>query len=896
MLETHGVTVRSLRVLRGPNLYAYMPVLHLVMDIGPYEEQPSSSFPGFVERITEWLPGLQKHQCSVGKPGGFIERLRRGTYLAHITEHITLELQTLMGFNVAFGRARGAGEEGVYNVVIAYKEEESGKAAFETALKLTLAAMHDEPFDFEVELEKLLEIADDYRLGPSTAAIVDAARARNIPVLRLMPKGSLVQLGYGIHQRRILASETSHTSAIAVDICQEKPLTNHLLRTVGVPVPDGGTSYSEDEAWKIAQRIGLPVVLKPEAGNQGKGVSVNLQTEAEVREAYQIASNWDDAVLVESFIEGEDYRLLIVNGRMVAAARRDPALVVGDGQRTIRELVEEINADPRRRPGHSSVLTRIKLDEAAKLVLTQQGSLDFNSVPEAEQVVKLRQNANLSTGGTSADITDLVHPSNARIGELAAQILGLDVAGIDVLCKDISRPLSEQDGAIVEVNAAPGLRMHLHPTSGQPRDVGQPIVEMLYPDGAASRIPIIAITGTNGKTTVTRLIGHIYQTAHKTVGRTSTEGAYIDEERILSGDCAGPKSAQAILLHPRVEVAVLETARGGILREGLAFDRCSVGVVTNISSDHLGQGGINTLEELARVKQVVIESVAKDGAAILNADDNLVAEMAAATDGRVVYFSQSEQNHVMEAHLAEGGWGVFVSEGIITLAKGSDRVDLTALERVPFTYGGKIRFQIANALAAVAAAWAAGVNPAIIGRALTTFKTDMGSMPGRFNLMELNGVEILLDYGHNQAAMSALAEAVTALEPRRTILAIGLPGDRRDEDIIATFDATLAFADEFVLYDLEDLREREPLELPKMMQSHLPEGTPSTLAANDKEAIAIAWKRVNPGDRLVITADIVDHALKTVESLAAGQTEDAECTTPVDDRQEADRRPATSIH
>ncbi len=879
-MDTHGVTVRTLRVLRGPNLYAYMPVLQIVMDIGPYEEQPSNSFPGFVERITSWLPGLQKHECSVGRPGGFIERLQRGTYLAHISEHITLELQTMMGFNVGFGRARGIGERGVYNVVIAYKEETPARAAFETALRLTLAAMHDEPFNIDAEIERLLVLADDYRLGPSTAAIVDAARRRKIPVRRINETGSLVQLGYGMYQKRILASETSVTSAIAVELCQEKPLTNRMLRAVGVPVPDGRTVKTADDAWITAQDIGLPVVLKPEAGNQGKGVSVNLNSEADIRAAYAIADAYGGDVLIEKYIEGADYRLLVVNGKMVAAARRDPALVVGDGLRTVIQLVEEVNQDPRRRPGHSSTLTRIKLDDAVSLVLSQQG-LTLMSIPSVGQTVKLRNNCNLSTGGTSTDVTDEVHPSNAQLAELAAQILALDVAGIDVLCHDITRPLAEQGGAIVEVNAAPGLRMHLAPANGQPRDVGVPIVEMLYPGDAPSRIPIIAITGTNGKTTVTRLISHMYETARWVVGMTCTEGTYINKERIIMGDCSGPKSAQAVLLHPRVEIAVLETARGGIIREGLAFDSCTVGLITNVSSDHLGISGIETVEQLARVKQVVVEAVHKTGAVVLNAEDPLVAEMAAATDARVVYFGRSAQHHIMQAHLAEGGWGVFIEEGMIVLAIGESRVELMELERVEFTINGKVHFQVLNALAATAAAWASGLNPAMIARALTTFKTSTDMMPGRFNVLDMSGVQVVLDYGHNEAAMRALGEGVKALGDRKTVMVIGLPGDRRDNDLLATAKATLPFVDEYVLHDLLDRRGRAENEVPQLLQSALRPDAPYEYAPEQQQAVMQAWKRVEPGDRLIVIADVVDDALHTLRLLSDALAEDAACLTPM---------------
>jgi len=875
-MESHPVSVRSLRVLRGPNLYAYVPVLHAVMDIGPYDERPSNSFPGFVDRLVSWLPTLHKHECSVGRPGGFIERLRRGTYLGHIVEHITLELQMRMGFDVAFGRARGTGELGVYNVIIEFKEEIPAVEAFHTALRLVLAAMHNEPFDIEAELDRLAALADEYRLGPSTAAIVKAARARKIPVLRITSKGSLVQLGYGVHQKRILASETSYTSAIAVDLCQEKSLTNLMLRQVGVPVPDGNTVSSADEAWRVAKDVGMPVVVKPADGNQGKGVSVNLNSEEEVRSAYEIASDYGSAVLVERFLEGHDFRLLIINGKLEAASRRDPAHVIGDGQHTVAELMEILNQDPMRRPGHGGILTRVVANEAVRLTLQQQ-EMTLESVPEAGQMVRLRRNSNLSTGGTATDVTDEVHPNNARLAELAAQILALDVAGIDIVCRDISRPLSEQNGGIVEVNAAPGLRMHLHPTGGQPRDVGKPIVDMLFPPGSDARIPVIAVTGTNGKTTVTRLIAHMYDTARWTVGMTCTDGVYIGHEQIMHGDSSGPKSALAVLLHPHVEVAVLETARGGILREGLAFDRCQVGVVTNVSSDHLGMGGISTLDQLAKVKQVVVEAVAKDGAAVLNAQDPLVAQMAAAARGRVVYYALNAQHPVMAAHLAEGEAGVYVEDGMIVVADGKQVMEVVDLARVEFTLDGKIEFQVMNALAATAAAWVAGLNPAMIARALTTFITDELSVPGRFNRMEIHGIELILDYGHNPAALAALGQAVQALEPRRTVMAITLPGDRRDEDIDESMTATLSYVDEYILYDSMDRRGREIGEITGRMRQHLPHNKPSIAAVDQFDAVRKGLQSLRPGDRLVVIVEEVDELLEHLGSLASQAAEDMYC-------------------
>ncbi len=566
-IEDQGVAIKELRFLRGPNIYAYMPVMVAILETGPYSERSSASLPGFADRLLEWLPGLDRHECSLRRRGGFLERLRRGTYLAHIAEHVALELQKEMGFSVTFGRARGTGAPGVFRVVMAYQEEVPAEEAFRAAVRLTIDAMNARQVDIRAEIDRLKDVAASYRLGPSTESIVKAARRRNIPVIRLTPTGSLVQLGYGIHQKRIRASETSYTSAIAVDICQDKQLTNKMLKSVGVPVPEGRSVSSEVEAWQVAMKIGLPVVVKPQAGNQGKGVSVNLQSEVEVRRAFRVASAFSKKMLVERYVDGVDYRLLVVNGRMVAAACRAPAQVTGDGIHTVAELVEAINADPVRSDGHSGALTKIVLDSASDLILERQ-HLSRDSVPAAKRIVLLRSNSNLSTGGTASDVTDSVHPKNAKLAELAAQILNMDVAGIDMICRDISQPLGPQGGAIVEINAAPGLRMHLQPSSGTPRQVGIPIVEMLYPAGSKSRIPIVAVTGTNGKTTVTRLTAHIFQTARKCVGTTSTEGAFIAGEEVLKGDSAGPQSARAILMHPHVEVAVLETAGEGSCEKG----------------------------------------------------------------------------------------------------------------------------------------------------------------------------------------------------------------------------------------------------------------------------------------------------------------------------------------
>jgi cyanophycin synthetase len=876
-LQAGGVILGTIRALRGPNVHAVCPVLVGEIHVGIYEDLPSSGFPGLRERLTSWLPGLSRHECSVGRPGGFLERIRRGTYLAHIVEHVGLELQNHVGFDVSFGRARGAGRRGVYRIVMEYQEEEPALAALRFAPSLAVAAMHADPFDASAGIEALRKVADEHRLGPSTQAIVEAARRRGIPVVRLTPRRSLVQLGYGVHQKRIQASETSLTSSIAVEVCQEKPLTNRMLSTVGVPIPPGRLVPDAGEAWQAACDIGLPVVVKPADGNQGRGVSVRLRAEQEVRDAFHLARRHGE-VLVERCLDGDDYRLLVVNGVMVAAARRDPPCVIGDGRRSVRELVAEINRDPRRRAGHSAVLTEIPLDEVARMALAQQ-RLDPETVPAAGARVALRSNGNLSTGGTAADVTAEVHPANAQLAELAAQVLALDVAGVDLICRDIRRPLHEQDGAVVEVNAAPGLRMHLHPSSGQPRDVASPIVEMLYPEGSPSRIPIVAVTGTNGKTTVTRLIAHLHETGHKVVGMTTTEGTWIDGRRVLEGDCSGPRSARAVLLHPRVEIAVLETARGGIMREGLGFDRCRVGVVTTLSADHLGQDGIATLEELALVKQVVVEAVERGGSAVLSAEEPLVAEMAAATRARVIYFAHDGDHPVIRAHRQSGGWSVYVRDGSITLDEAGQAVPLVALDRLGFTGRGAVRFEVSNALAAVAAGWGCGLNPALVVRALTTFDTSM--VPGRFNLLELHGVQVVLDYGHNAAAMRALGQALESLGPRRTTMVLGLPGDRRDADLLATFDETVPFVNRYVIHDLLDRRGRAPCEVPEMLAARVPAETPCTLATAQREAIQQAWTALRPGERLVVIADVVEETLDTLAALGAEGRPDGACQSPV---------------
>jgi cyanophycin synthetase len=865
--------VQRIRVLSGPNIWAYRPVLEVWLDIGQFEYQPSNEIPGFTDRLAAAIPTLWEHRCSEGRPGGFLERLRQGTYMGHILEHNILELQVLAGMDVGFGRTRGTGRTGEYRVVVDYKDEEAGRLAVDLALRLVAAITADPPqtLDLKPEIEEIRRVAEDNMLGPSTLAIVDAARARGIPVLRLTERRSLVQLGQGKHARWIQASETSKTPNLSVEIAQDKELTKELLGRVGVPVPEGYVIEELAEAWPIAQRRGLAVVIKPKDGNQGKAVSVNLQTEQPVTTAASLAFEYDSQVIVERYLPGQDFRLLVVNDRLIAAAQRRPAMVVGDGAHTIHDLVTMVNEDPRRGHGHGSALTRIRMDNAALLTLTKQ-DLSWESVPAPGQEVLLRDNSNLSTGGTATDVTDDVHPDNAAMAVLAARTLGLDIAGVDVVCRSIRRPLTEQGGGVVEVNAAPGLRMHIAPSEGKARPVGDAIVDMLFEDDRPYRIPIVAITGTNGKTTVTRMIAGIFATMRKYVGMTTTDGIYFNGRLRVKGDCSGPRSAQAVLQHPDVEVAVLETARGGILRNGLGWDQCQVAVVTNVSNDHLGLDGIDSPEALARVKQVPVESVAKHGYAVLNAEDRLVAAMAEATTGGVIFFGTNPQGRVLSRHLASGGRAVFLRDDMVTLAEGSQETPLLRVAEIPATYGGVIPFQINNSLAAAAAAWGANCPVDAIRLGLRTFQADDATAPGRFNIFEVGAARVIVDYGHNPHALRAIQAALRAMTPRSAIGVIAAPGDRRDADIQELAAIAAETFDMIIVREDEDLRGRAPDEVAGLISStiaHYRPSLPVRTILDEAEAVDAALETARPNDVVVLLIDKVTETLDQVRAFQA---------------------------
>ncbi|NML13571.1 cyanophycin synthetase [Azohydromonas caseinilytica] len=841
------MNVSRIRALRGPNLWSRHTAIEAVVACEGAENS-IDQLPGFENRLRRRFPGMGP--------------LHGGSSLAHVLEMATLGLQAQAGCPVTFSRTQATLEPGVYQVVVEYSEEPVGRMAFDTARALVESALADEPFELDGALAALREKDEDVRLGPSTGSIVTAALARGIPYRRLT-EGSLVQFGWGSKQRRIWAAEVDTTSAVSESIAQDKDLTKKLLAAAGVPVPIGRPVSSVDEAWAVAQEIGLPVVLKPQDGNQGKGVTVNVVTREHLEIAYKAAAEIGE-VLVEKYLPGCDYRLLVVGERLVAAARRDPPQVIGDGRHTVRELVEQVNADPKRGDGHATSLTKIRLDEIALARLDVQG-LTPESVPEKGRRVILRNNANLSTGGTATDVTDDVHPDVAARAVAAAQMIGLHICGVDVVCESVLRPLEEQSGGVVEVNAAPGLRMHLSPSYGKGRNVGEAMISHLYAPGDDGRIPVVAVTGTNGKTTVTRLIAHLFASTGLRVGMTNTDGVYVNGRQTDSGDCSGPKSARNVLLHPEVDAAVFETARGGVLREGLGFDRCSVAVVTNIGAgDHLGLNYITTLDDLAVLKRVIVHNVAESGYAVLNAADPTVAAMANVCPGKVIFFAADRHHPVMATHRAQGQRTVFVDGDAVVAAEGTWRESLP-LRDIPLTRGGAVGFQVENVMAAVAAAWASGLSWDAVRRGLASFVNDAHNAPGRFNVMDYRGATLIADYGHNPDAMRALVAAISTMPARKRSVVISGAGDRRDEDITEQTQILGAAFDEVVLYQDAAQRGRADGEVIALLRQGL-EGAQRTRHVEEirGEFVAIdsALSRLEPGDLCLILIDQVEEALE----------------------------------
>jgi cyanophycin synthetase len=875
------------RVYRGPNPYGYRPIIRITLDLEELEEYPSSRLPGFTDRLVELIPTLHEHGCSYGEPGGFIRRMREGTWPGHIIEHIALELQCLAGTEVTYGKTRSVKDRpGVYYVVYSFIEEQVGLEAGELAIALVRALIPEElpsalkgderaAFDFARQRDDLISRAQEIVLGPTTASLVAEAKKRGIPAIRL-DEHSLVQLGYGKHQQRIRAAVTGKTSNIAVETASDKELTIKLLGDVGIPVPRHRRVRDEVAAAAAAEALGFPLVVKPLDVSHGRGVSLNLNSVDEVVSAFHIANEYASSVLVESYLPGNDYRVLVINGEVVAVAERVPAHVVGDGRHTIGELIEIVNRDPRRGFGHEKVLTKIKLNHQSELLLQRAGYTLETVLPAGERFF-LAATANLSTGGTAIDRTTEINYETREIARRAALIVGLDVAGIDIITPDIAQPLREVGGGIVEVNAGPGFRMHLQPLEGTPRNVAKHVIDMLFPRGQPARIPILSVTGTNGKTTTARMVAHILKLNGQRVGLTTTDGIYIDGELYLKGDMTGPWSARTVLKDPTVDAAVLETARGGILREGLGFDRCEVGCVLNIASDHLGLRGVNSLEDLAEVKALVVEVVRDDGASVLNADDPLVAAMAERAEGRLFYFSMhggETASELVKQHIADGGCAVVLQPGVrgemIAIYDDEQYIPLLWTHLIPATLEGKARHNVANALAAAAMAYAHGVSVENIRQGLRTFTTSFYQAPGRLNIFDEHPFRVLVDYGHNPAAFEAMRDLVARLRPgyNRVIGVVSAPGDRRDQDIAAVGAIAGTMFDLLVLKEDDDRRGRaEGAIMAMLREAALGAGMPAdgiVLGGGELNAVRHALGAAEPGDLLVIFADAITAVWKTV--------------------------------
>jgi cyanophycin synthetase len=864
--------VVEIKVLKGPNYWSVRrpKLIQMKLDLEEMEQHPTNTIPGFLDRLKNLLPGMYEHRCSVGKPGGFFQRIEEGTWMGHVIEHIALELQTMAGMNCGFGRTRGAGEkEGVYYVVFSYMEEDAGVYAAKAAVRIAQSLVDGTTYNLEEDIQKLREIREDTRLGPSTGCIVDEAAKRGIPYIRLN-KQSLVQLGYGVNQKRIRATIASTTGNIAVDIACDKEETKLLLEAAEIPVPRGTVVRSEEGLKDAVERFGYPLVIKPIDGNHGKGNTTNITTWEQAVKALEAAQHYGRSAIVERFITGYDFRCLVINYKFICAALRTPASVVGDGVHNIQWLIEETNKDPRRGYGHEKVLTQITIDQFTQKMLDDAG-YTLETVPRKGERVLLKPTANLSTGGTSTDVTDEVHPANVFMFERIAKIIGLDICGIDVMANDLRTPVSENGGAILEVNAAPGFRMHIDPSEGLPRNVAEPVVDMLFPKGSAGRIPIIAITGTNGKTTTTRLTAHIAKSAGKKVGYTTSDGVYIQNQLMMKGDCTGPVSSQFVLKDPTVDFAVLECARGGILKSGLAFQNCEVAVVTNVAADHIGLGGINTVEQMAKVKAVVPETVFPHGYAVLNADDDLVYAMKDDLKCNIALFSMDENNPRIKEHAAENGLSCVYENGFITLMKGNWKIRVLQVKNIPLTFEGKAVHNINNCLPAVLATYLfRDITIEDIRTGLQTFIPSESLTPGRLNFFNFKNFTMLADFAHNPHGLKLLCDFVSKLDYPLRIGVISGTGDRRDEDIRELGEISAQHFDEIIMRCDKNLRGRTADEIMGLLEEGIRKINPSIPVikiANENEALEYIYNHPRHGALYTIMCDVVAGALDKIREL-----------------------------
>ena len=861
------------QTLRGPNYWSIRRDKLIVMrlDLEDLAEKPSNEIPGFYEGLIDVLPSLVEHYCSPGYRGGFFERVRTGTYMGHIIEHIALELQELAGTPVGFGRTRSTSTPGVYNVVFEYVEEQAGRYAGRAAVRLCQSIVDTGTYSKEElaqDLADLRDLCNNAALGPSTETIVKEAQARNIPWLLLSAR-AMVQLGYGVHQKRIQATLSSFSGILAVELACDKEGTKTILKDGGIPVPRGTVIQYLDELSAAIEEVGgFPIVIKPLDGNHGRGISIDIKNQQEAEEAYDLASaaSKTRSVIVERYYKGSDHRILVINGKVAAVAERIPAHVVGDGRSTVEELIEITNQDPNRGDGHANVLTKITIDKTALNVLEKQG-YELTSILAHGEIAYLRATANLSTGGIAVDRTDEIHPENVWIAQRVAKLIGLDIAGIDVVTEDIRKPLKEVDGVIVEVNAAPGFRMHVAPSRGLPRNIAAPVIDMLFPPGTPSRVPILAITGTNGKTTTSRLISHICRQTGKVVGFTTTDGVYIDDYLVEKGDNTGPYSASMILKDPTVEIAVLETARGGILRSGLAFNQCDVGVVLNVAADHLGIGDIDTIEQMAKVKSVVAEVVSAEGYAVLNADDPLTVSMAEKVKGRVAYFSMSPDNPIIHDHIRRGGMAAIYENGYLSILEGEWTLRIEEAVNIPVTMQGMAPFMIANALAACLATFVQGIDIELIRQGVRTFKPSVAQTPGRMNLFDLGHHHALIDYAHNPAGYEAVGGFVGNWSGEK-VGVVGGPGDRRDDDLILLGKLSAQMFDRIIVKEDNDTRGRRRGEVADLILRGISEENGSLrpeVILDETEALEKALSTVSEGGLVVIFPESVTQAIDLIE-------------------------------
>jgi cyanophycin synthetase len=871
--------ILDIKVMRGPNYWSVRrhKLVQMRLDLEEMEEFPTNKIAGFGERLEALFPTMFSHRCSVGAPGGFFSRVKDGTWMGHVIEHIALELQTLAGMECGFGRTRTTGKYGIYNVVFSYMEEKAGIYTARASVKIAEALIAGEPYDLAEDIQNLREMREDERLGPSTGCIVDEAVARGIPYIRLN-KHSLVQLGYGVNQRRIRATIASTTGSIAVDIACNKEETKNLLEAAEIPVPKGRIIYTEEGLIAAVESVKYPLVTKPVDGNHGKGATTNISNWEDALKGMEAAKKYGRAVIVERFITGLDHRVLVVNYKFVAAAIRKPAAVMGDGVHTIQELIDITNKDPRRGYGHEKTLTSIKVDEFTLDILTQN-ELSLESILPAGKELWLKPTANLSTGGTATDVTDFVHPDNIFMCERIARIIGLDICGIDIMAESLSVPITENGGAVLEVNAAPGFRMHIDPADGLPRNVAEPVIDMLYPLGSSARIPIIAVTGTNGKTTTTRLMAHMVKTMGYKVGYTTTDGVYIQNQLMMRGDCTGPVSAEFVLKDPTVDFAVLECARGGILRSGLGFHNCDMAIVTNISEDHLGLQDIDTIEQLARVKAVVPNSVLPNGYAILNADNKHTAAMASGLKCKVAYFTMDENNPLVQAHMKTGGLAAIFENGFVTICKGTWKIRVEKAVNIPLTFGGRATYNIQNVLPTLLAGFLRNFKIEDMRIALQTFIPGPAQTPGRMNIFRFKNFEVMVDYAHNAAGFQAIAEMLQKIDAKHVGIIAGV-GDRRDEDTIALGRLAAQMFDEIIIRQDKNLRGKTEQEIIDLMTTGIAEIDPNkkvTIIKKETEAIDFAIKNASKNSFITICSDVVpaalDQILKLKEMDDAGEME-----------------------